>query len=265
MFHFAENPWAANCTPANHQPVYSGLIKKCPCFFRSVDVTVSNDWNRHAGIVLHFANHRPVSLAGVQLTACAAMNGKCDNSGILQPFGDFNNNFVVFVPAQTGFCSNRYFHCFHNGFGHPLHFFRIEQHSGTGTVADNFLHRAAVIDVDKIGLTFFSDFCCPNHRINVVAVYLDSHRTIEIEQRHFLLCFLNVADQRFRRNKFGVHHIGTVFFTHVPKRFIRHIFHWRQKQRHLPQIYSSDLHNLYFYNFTQQEQPVISIAPNKVQ
>ena len=104
--HFFKDPGLSKGCPANHDSIYAKTLESQFGFLGRSNVAVANDRNVDARIVFHLANQRPISISGVHLTARAAMDGQRLNTTILQLFGQFGDNKIVFIPSQA--CLHRY-------------------------------------------------------------------------------------------------------------------------------------------------------------
>ena len=108
--HLFKDPGLPKRCPANHDSIYAKTLESLFGFLRRSNVAIANDRNVDARIVFHLANQRPISISGVHLTACAAVNGQRLDATILQLFGQFGDNKIVFIPSQACFYSHRRMH-----------------------------------------------------------------------------------------------------------------------------------------------------------
>ena len=72
----AENPRTAKCGATNHHGIDAIGIERLVGIVQRLDVAIANDRNMDVGILLDFANQRPIGFARVHLTTGTAMNGK---------------------------------------------------------------------------------------------------------------------------------------------------------------------------------------------
>src|SRR5690606_14131290 len=108
--------------------------------------------------------------------------------------------------------------------------------------ACDLFYGAAIVDINKVRSRLGGDFSSLTHGINVTAEDLYAYGPLVLKNVQFLPAFGGVTDQAFRGDEFSIHEVNTVLFAYKTKRRIAHVFHGRQEQRKLPQIYISDSH-----------------------
>ena len=84
---FLEYPRSAEGGSANHHGIHAIAIEGKLGFLRSGDVTIADDRDVDARIVLHLSDEAPVCLARVHLASGSAMDGKGLDATILQLLG----------------------------------------------------------------------------------------------------------------------------------------------------------------------------------
>ena len=140
-----------------------------------------------AGIALHLADKRPVSLAGVHLTAGTAVNGKRLDAAVLQLFGQRGNDELFLVPSQPGFHGDGRADGLHHLAGDFQKQFGFLQHSCSGPFAGHLLHRTAEVQVYHIRVGFgFHNTGSLYHLRHVAPVYLNTHGPFLIGNGQFV-------------------------------------------------------------------------------
>ena len=69
------------------------------CFLDTCHISIANDRDMNAWIILHFTNQCPVSLTSIHLRTGASMNGQSLYTAVLQLFGKVGDNQVVVIPT----------------------------------------------------------------------------------------------------------------------------------------------------------------------
>ena len=242
VFHFAEYPRRTDGCTAHHNAVDTVAVEIVGELFGRGDVAVADNRYLYARIVLHLSNQCPVGLSGVHLAACASVNGQRLDAAVLKLFGKRSDDFVLTVPAQTGFHRHRQLHGLDNGSRDGKQLGNVAEHTGSRTLRCHLLHRATEIDVNHVRSGRFCYAGCLHHRFHLLAVYLNGNgafRRIGVE----LACrAVDVAHQCIGRNEFRVNHIGTLFLADKAERRVGHILHRRKQHRLFAQIYIVNLH-----------------------
>ena len=112
--HILEEPRLTKSGTTYHYSIDPITVKGISRLFCCTDVAIANDRDVRTRILLHLANERPVGFTLIHLAACPAMYGQRLDTTILQLFSQFNDDFVLTIPTQTGL------HCDRNidGFNH---------------------------------------------------------------------------------------------------------------------------------------------------
>ena len=198
---------------------------------------------RICGVVLHLAYQRPVRFAAVHLGPRAAMNRQRRNADVLQAQGYLFDVFVFVVPAQPGLHRHRFAHRFHNAPRHLHHRRHVAHHPRSCPAPRDLLHRTPEVDVYHVRSGRFGHAGRLHHRFYQMAVDLDAHRAFRFVDLQFLERLGRIADQSVRRDEFRVHHVGSEVLAHVAERGVGHVFHRRQQQRALSEVYVGNLHD----------------------
>ena len=204
---FLENPWAAESGTPHHDGIHPVAVETLTGTFGRGYVAIADDGNRHARIVFHLADERPVRFAGVHLRPGTAVYGQRPDTAILKAFGQIHNHLAAFVPSQTGFHRDGNVHGIHHGPRDFQHLGNILQHAGPGSLARHALHGATEIQVEHVGTgTFHHDTGRIGHRTRFLAVNLDGHGALVITHRQFLQTAVHHAHQGICRHKLGIYH-----------------------------------------------------------
>src|SRR6218665_2752404 len=91
MFDLVEDPWIADSSAADHNAINTITVFISKRFFRAVYITISEDRDLNARVILHFADQRPIGLAFIHLCTCKPMDRKSFDEQILQTFSYFFN------------------------------------------------------------------------------------------------------------------------------------------------------------------------------
>ena len=234
MADFFKYPRPAVSGAADHDAVDVVAFECRRSLFRRVDVAVADDRDMHSRVAFYLADQRPVGLAAVKLRPRPAVDRQRGDSRVLQPFGDLDDVFRVFVPAEAGFDGYRQAYRFDDPPRHFDHLRHVAHHAAAGSARGNLAYRAAEIDVDQIGPCRLGDPRRLDHRFDLVAVELDAHRAFVVVSAEFGDRFGRVADQSVARYEFGVDHVRSEPLAHVSERRIGHVFHRGQEQRLVP-------------------------------
>lgn len=208
------------------------------------DVTVADDGDVHARIVLDFTNQCPVRFTRIHLGAGAAVNGKGGNAAVLQLFCQIYDNLAAGIPAETGFYGHGYLYGICHGTGYLQHLGDILQHSRTGSFAGHTFYGAAEIDVQYVRTRLLHDTRRLYHSVRILAVYLYGYGALFVTDVQLLFGLADRAYQRVARHKLGVHHIRSETFAHQSESGVGHIFHGGKQYGVLAEVYIFNLHNL---------------------
>ena len=119
----------------------------------------------YARIVLHLAYQSPVGLAGVHLAARPSMYCECLNATVLKLFGQLRDNYIVAVPAQTGLYRYWNLHRLNHLACNFEHQWDVAEHTGTGSLAGNLLHRTTEIQVNHVRTGLLNNLRSLYHRV----------------------------------------------------------------------------------------------------
>src|SRR5512133_189655 len=100
MAYVSEYPGFAKGSPAYHDAVNPVPVKHFPGSQGSVHVAVTYDGNLHPGVVLYFANERPVGFPTVHLRPGTPMNCQPCNACILKSLCKVNYCLAALIPSQ---------------------------------------------------------------------------------------------------------------------------------------------------------------------
>ena len=239
---------AEACAP-NHNAVYAVSVKGFSGLGGSIDVSVADDGNAHAGVGFYCANKGPVCLTLVHLATGAAVDGNGGGTGVLETFGQLYDDFGTVVPAQAGLHGDWLVHRLRYCFGDGHHLVRLLHHSGTCAAAGNFAHRAAEVDVYYIGpvpsgklLSPFGHLCRVHHCLRDAAVDLHRNRRFLFQGMHLGDGFGNVAYQAVTAHELRGDHGGAGLPAQDTERRVRHVLHGSQRHRFAAKIYVADFH-----------------------
>jgi len=195
-----------------------------------------------AGIILHLSDEAPVGFSGVHLATGSAVDGERLYSAILQLLGKLGDDEVLAIPSQSGFY----------GYGHVDRFYYfscnvehqgdISEHSGSGTLSGNLLHRATEVNVNHIRLSLFYDFGSFHHILCGSAINLNAHRALFIAYRKLADSTLDASHQGFRRYELSINHGGSESLAEHAKANIRYVFHRSEEEGLRPKFYISYFH-----------------------
>ena len=156
-------------------------------FLGGGDIAISDNRNTDAGIALYLANERPVGLAGVHLTAGAAVDGKRLDAAVLQLFGQCGDDELFLVPSQPGLHGDGRVDGLHHLAGDFQKQFGFLQHPRSCPFAGHFLYRTAEVQVYHIRVGFgFHDTGSLNHLRHVAPVNLNAHGPFLIGNGQFV-------------------------------------------------------------------------------
>ena len=101
MFDLIKDPWIANSSTTDHDPVNTIAVFIFQRFLRRIDVAVTENGNLDARIFFILPiRSSPLSLCTT--AAGAAMDSERLNARILQTFGYFYDIDSLIIPAQSG-------------------------------------------------------------------------------------------------------------------------------------------------------------------
>ena len=81
-----------------------------------------------------------------------------------------------------------------------------------------------------------------HHGHRIIAINLDSNRSLLVGCFHFGDSLGSITDQAVRRYEFSIYHIRAELFTHDSEGRVGNIFHRSQKHRFVTKIYISYPH-----------------------
>ena len=207
IVHFLEHPGATEGSATYHGCIYAEFGESTNGIVARNQVSVANNRDVHARILLYLANECPVGLTSVHLRTRSSVNCERFNTAILKLFGKGNNNLTFFVPSQA--CLYRYRHIYgiHNGTRYFEHQGNILQHPCSGTFSRHFLHGTPKVDVENVGARRFNHNLCSVAASNgVFAVYLNDHGALFVAHGEFLQTLIHHAYECIGGYKFGVNH-----------------------------------------------------------
>ena len=239
----------AEARAAHHDPVHAVAVEHLLRALRGIDVAVADDGNVHPGIVLDFADEGPVGLALVHLAAGAAVDGEGLDAHVLQPFGEVHDDLGAVVPAQAGLHRDGCLDGFHDGFRDGDELVRLAHHAAAGAPARDLGHRAAPVDVDRVGPVPAGELRRAvghpgriDHRLGDVPVDLDRDGGLLLERAHLGDGLRGVADEPVRGDELGRDHRRPGLAAQDAEGRVRHVLHRRQHHGALAQVDVRYLH-----------------------
>ena len=184
------------------------------------------------------------------------MDGKGLDADVLQALGQVHDDLGVFIPAQTGLDGDGGLDGFHDGFRDGDEFVRLAHHAAAGAPARDLGHRAAPVDVDRIGPVPAGEFRRAvghagriDHRLGDVSINLDGDGSLFLEGAHLGDGLRRVPDEPVRGDELGRDHRCTCFPAQDAEGRVRHVLHRRQYDGALTQVDVPDFHaaNLRFF------------------
>ena len=199
--------------------------------------------------VLHFSDQGPVGFAAIHLRTCSAVNGEFLDSAVLQALRQIDNEIgrayprplpegkggkpkriitrdeIFLIPSEAGFCCYRCVHRIDDGFGDLQHLRYVFEQSSSGSFSGHFLHRAAEINIDKVGFGRLYDTCRISHRFGFPSVYLNGYRSLRIVNRQFACRRSDIAHQGIGVHKLRINTIRSVAFAEHAEGWIGNILH----------------------------------------
>ena len=129
---------------------------------------------------------------------------------------------MVFIPAGTHFHRHRLRHCTRNGGYHFIHLIGIQQPLGAGIGLDDFIHRAAHIDIDNIsGGILINELCGCNQGLLGPAENLNADRMLPRVDKQHRQGFLVPIHNTPVTDHFTDDQAGAELFTGHPKGGVR--------------------------------------------
>jgi hypothetical protein len=191
---FLKNPGVSDRRSANHHAVNAIAVAHQNGLFGAVHVTVAKNGNIHARIVFDRTDQGPVGLTLVHLAAGAAVNTNGLYANILQPLSHLDYVFGTVVPAEASFDGHRLVYGVYDRFGEADHFWNILEHAGSGPLAHHFLDRAAVVDVNQVGVGLGTNLGGLNHALEFRAKNLNANRPFVLKNIKLGTGFRSVAN-----------------------------------------------------------------------
>ena len=195
-----------------------------------------------AGIVLHLSYEAPVSFSGVHLTTGSAVDGERLDSAILQLLGKLGDDEVLAIPTQSGFHGYGHIYRLHHFSCNIQHQWDISEHSGSGTLSGNLLHRAAEVNINHIWLRLFHDLGSFHHILGGATINLNAHRALLIAYRKLVDSTLDASHQGFRRYELSINHGSSESLAEHAKANIRYVFHRSEEEGLRPKFYITYFH-----------------------
>ena len=112
-----------------------------------------------------------------------------------------------------------------DGFGDLQHLRYVFEQSSSGSFSGHFLHRAAEINIDKVGFGRLYDTCRISHRFGFPSVYLNGYRSLRIVNRQFACRRSDIAHQGIGVHKLRINTIRSVAFAKHAEGRIGNILH----------------------------------------
>ena len=240
--HLAEYPGSTVGCSTNHHSINAIAIEHLSRLLARIDITIADNRNLDKRIVLDLANESPISFALVELASCATVNGQRSNAHILQTEGYLLDILRIIVPTQAGLDRYGLLDRLDNLLCHLDHQWHITHHTRACTSACNLLHRTAEVDVDNIGIGRLGYACRLDHRLDLIAIDLNSHRSLEVVDIQLCTRLPRITDKSVRRDKLGSHHICAKTLADVAKRGIGNILHRSKKECLLAKFYIANFH-----------------------
>ena len=214
------------------------------------DISIADDRDRDARIVLNLANQRPVGLTIIHLATCSSVNGESCNAAVLKLFGKSGDDLMLAVPSEASLDCNWDIDCLDHLTGDVEQQRHILQHSSSSALACHLLDRTPEVDVDDVRTSLLDNLGSLNHTLHITSIYLNHHRTFLLKNLELTHRTVDVADERIGRNELGIHHVGTELFALKTEANIGHVFHWRKKHCAVGKSNICYFHSAKIRNFT---------------
>ena len=147
----AEDPRVTEAGASYHDAVNPVFLERPQSRGPVGDVSVAYYWYVHAGVALHLAYQRPVGGSLVHLAARASVDRESLNANVLQALREFDYDFGVVVPPETGLDRHRLADSLHYRLRDGDHLVGVAHHSGAGAAPCDLGHGAAEVDVYHVG------------------------------------------------------------------------------------------------------------------
>ena len=242
LFMAVENPRTAEGGSANHHRIYAVALEGKLGFLWSRNIAVTDDRNMDAGIVFHLSDEAPVGFTRVHLASGSAVDGECLYSAILQLLGKLGDDEVIAIPTQSGFHGYGHVDRFYYFSGDVEHQRNIAEHSGSGTLSGNLLHRATEVNINHIWLRLFHNLGSFHHVLGGATVNLNAHRALLIAYRKLADGALDASYQGFCRYELSINHSSSKSLAEHAKANIRYVFHRGEEEGLRPKFYISYFH-----------------------
>ena len=225
-----EYPGVADCPAAYENAIHTIAATGFHGLLWSGDVAVAENRDMHAGIVFYLADEGPVGGALIHLGLGASVYAEGGNADVLQPFGQFHNGFVVGIIAQTGFDGDGQMGPPHKGLGDAEHLGYVLQYAAARPFASHLAHRAAPVDVDKVGLTRLHYVEALQQFVLVGTEYLYAYGVLLGGETHFAVALFGFAVQGLGGDEFGDKQVGTEPLAQLAEGLVGDVVHGRKSK-----------------------------------
>ena len=133
------------------------------------------------------------------------------------------------------------------------------QHTGTGTLAGDFLHRTAEVQVDEVRTRLLYDFCRLNHCLDITTVNLNAYGALLVADGQLAKRRFDVAHQCLSTDKFGIDHSGAKPLAQHAETNVRNILHRSEEHGAFSKVDVAYLH-LFCFSFL----PPITYHPTPI-
>ena len=224
-------PRATKRSTTNHHGIYAILLEALFGALGSGDIAIADDGDMNAGIALDLSDEGPVGFACVHLAAGATMDSERLDSAVLELLRKLGDDAVVIIPSKTRFNCNGKAHGIHYCTRDIKHLGDIFEKTSTRAFIGHFLHRAAEIDVDEIGLRLLHDTCSCGHGCYIFAVDLNSNRPFFIVNLQLTHGRCHVTNEGIGIYKFGIYACGPEALAEQAKSGVGDVLHWSKVKR----------------------------------
>src|SRR5882724_7126100 len=194
VFDLIEDPGITDGCPADHDPIHAISFPVFLCFFRRIDISVTEDGNPDAWVFFHLGDKAPVGRSFIQLRPRAAMDAQRLDACILQAFGHLFDVPGRVVPAKPGLYGDRQGGAFYHGRREAGHGGDILQYCRACALAYDFFDRAAEIDVYQVRLDSIYDPGAQCHGFLVAPEDLDAEGTFIFQEIQFCPALDGIPD-----------------------------------------------------------------------
>ena len=228
VLHLLEDPGLADGSTPDHHGIDAVGVEGTLHLFARGDVTIADDRDVHAGILLHLADERPVGRAGVHLGAGTAVDGEGLDAHVLEGFGELDDDLTIVVPAEAGLHGDGDLHGLDDLADDMEHDVGAAKHTATSALASDTLDGAAEVQVQHLRSSGLGDTGGFDHGLDLAAVDLDGYGALFGADLELARRASDLTDEGVSTEELGVDHVCTEAATEETEGGIRHILHGGQ-------------------------------------